>query len=66
MTEQHVYEIELGPRYFDDYYAAEAEVVLAGGVIWRHDTGYYAVTVSHSDADELPEPNKWTEAPRSQ
>lgn len=50
------------PTTHDTYKEAERARGEGGdGVVWKHDAGYYASTASHSDADELPEPEKWTE-----
>ena len=50
----------MGTTYHDTY----QEAAKCNGIIWKHDAGYYAVTPTHSEADELPEPEKWTEVDR--
>jgi len=48
-------------KYFDTWEETQEYQAKNGGVTWRHDAGHYAVTASHSHADELPESEKWTE-----
>lgn len=51
-------------KTFDTWEQAEQYQSEHGGVIWRHEAGHYAVTESHSNADELPDTDKWTEIER--
>jgi len=52
-------------KAFDTYEAAAAYARKTGGVVWKHDAGYYTVTSSHAAADEIPgvedEWEKWIE-----